>query len=357
MKNYLVIGLMLAVGSPAMAQAPREFKGHDGLIESIALSPDGKWLATASFDNTVKLWDYAGGKVLHTLKGHTNHVYAVAFSPDGKYLASGSEDKTIRIWDPKDGKFLREIKGHGDIVGTLVFSPDSKILASGSTDKSVRLWNPADGKEIKNLGSHKESVYGLAFSKNGQLLASCSKDTTIKLWDIKTMKETRSLPQPEAPKKVEAKKMEKKNAKKDAKNAKKDAKKKEEAKKEPPPAPKEFRDAVTAVAFAPDGQHLLSVGFDKYLRVWNLADGKEVKKIGPTPDDILGLAVSRDGKIATAGYGGHLYVWDIQSGKPSFTHALPRGTITYCVAFAPDGGALVTGHEKNFVLVTPLKGK
>src|SRR5581483_4053961 len=95
-----VAALLFYAGS-LLAQ-PGEFKGHGGLVFSVAFSPDGKVLATGSFDGTVKLWDFAAGKELHVLKGHTDQVYSVAFSPDGTMLASGSKDKTIRLWNPKD---------------------------------------------------------------------------------------------------------------------------------------------------------------------------------------------------------------------------------------------------------------
>ena len=110
MRLALLIALFTA-GTLALAQAPgREFKGHSGLVFSVAFSPDGKTLATGSFDNTVKLWDFASGKELQTLKGHTASVYGVAFSPDGTLIASGSQDKTIRLWNPKDGKLVKN--GH-----------------------------------------------------------------------------------------------------------------------------------------------------------------------------------------------------------------------------------------------------
>src|SRR5262245_16852062 len=126
-RSVVAVGVLCCAALLVTAQTPREFKGHTGLVYSVAFSPDGKVLATGSFDNTVKLWDFATGKELHTLKGHTNQVYCVAFSPDGNLLASASQDKTIRLWDPKSGKFLRELKGHGDIVDTVAFSPDSKL--------------------------------------------------------------------------------------------------------------------------------------------------------------------------------------------------------------------------------------
>src|SRR5690349_5654935 len=102
MTRWTVAAALLAWGAPALAQAPDELKGHTALVYSVAFSPDGKVLATGSYDNTVKLWDFKARKELLTLKGHTAPVYSVAWSPDGKTLASASQDKTIRLWNPKD---------------------------------------------------------------------------------------------------------------------------------------------------------------------------------------------------------------------------------------------------------------
>ena len=151
------------------------------------------------------------------------------------------------------------------------------------------------------------------------------------------------LPKPAV--KIEPKKEEPKKEDKD----KKEVKKKEMVKKE---EAKEQRDAFTVVAFTPDGKQILSVGHDRYLRYWNLADGKEAKKLGPTRDYIFGLAISKDGKhVATAGYGGSLRVYEIATGTKIYDDEdkgrTPRKYwITNCAAFTPDGTAVVTGHEK-----------
>jgi len=347
MKRLLPLLAVLLCGT-TMAQGamPAELKGHTALVYSLAFSPDGKILASAGFDGLIKLWDFAARKELRTLKGHSAPVYCVAWSPDGKLLATASQDKTIRLWDPADGKSLRELKGHGDLVDAVAFSPDGKLLASCSADKSVRLWNPADGKEVKNLGAHKESAYGVAFSPDGKALASCGNDGWIKLWDVKAQKEIRQIgPQPTmmaqaSPEPKKDKKETKIPAKKDMKAA----------------PPKEVRDGITAVVFSPDSTRLLSIGFDRVLHVWNVADGAEVKKLGSTPDDLFGLALSRDGKrAATAGYGGSLRVWDWADGKLVFSQDL-KYVVTYCITFTPDGQALVTGQEKdNAARVTALK--
>ena len=114
--------------------------GHSASIESIAYSPDGAYIASASVDKTIMIWEIETGRLLRTLVGHTDDVNSVCYSPDGKYLASSSADKTIKLWEVKTGECVKTLVGHTSFVESVCYSPDGKYLASGSYDKTIKLW-------------------------------------------------------------------------------------------------------------------------------------------------------------------------------------------------------------------------
>jgi len=121
------------------------FAGHSNVVRHVMFSPDGELLASASFDNTVKIWQKKDGKVLRTLE-HPTGVTALAFSPDGNHIATGSFDSIVRLWNVADGKLVHTFAHHSNDVFSVAFSPDGAWMASASEDKTVGVWHLSQGK-------------------------------------------------------------------------------------------------------------------------------------------------------------------------------------------------------------------
>jgi len=126
-------------------------EGHGYRVNSVVFSHNSKQLASASWDNLVKIWDAETRKCLQTLEGHGHAVLSVVFSHDSKWLASASWDKMVKIWDVETGKCLQTLEGHHDMVNSVVFSHDSKQLASASLDETVKIWDAETGKCLQTL--------------------------------------------------------------------------------------------------------------------------------------------------------------------------------------------------------------
>jgi len=198
---------------------------------SLAVSPDGRWVAAGTANREIKLWNLADGTLLRSLAGHAGAVGAVAFSPDGRILASGSADKTIKLWDVTSGRELSTLAGHTSSIGCLSFSPDGQTLASSGGDKTIRLWDVAHGRERQRLLGHTESVWAVAFAAKDDVLASSDGAAVIKIWNGSDGRERRTL--------------------------------------------RGHADSVESVAFSPDGHLLASASEDSTIRLWDAASGTQ----------------------------------------------------------------------------------
>ncbi|MBE9050778.1 DnaJ domain-containing protein [Nostocales cyanobacterium LEGE 11386] len=158
---------------------------HNGFVNSLAYSSDSKIIASASTDETIRIWGGYTGTLKRTLNGHTNTVLSVAISPDCQILVSGSKDQTMKIWDVKTGQQRCILTQHLAAVNTVIISPDGQTLISGSTDSTIKLWNLYTGELHCTLAGHTTAVLSLAIHPDGKILASGSQHNII-LWNLQT---------------------------------------------------------------------------------------------------------------------------------------------------------------------------
>jgi len=352
---------------PYVPDAPvKEWKGHDNWINAMVISGNGKTMATASRDRTLKIWDLASGKELAVLKGSPDNIKGLVFLESSAKIAStagkwNKEKKAwegeIKIWDAKTGKEIRSIKGHSDPIESLALSKDGKFLASAGDDQTVKIWDLASGKDIQTLKGHTGVIHAVVFSSDGKKLATAGDDKTVKIWDSASGKELANF-------KIEPPVMKVDPAKKEAEkkdNPKKDDSKKEEKKEEPKKKdapkkdakkvePKDLARPFTTVVFSPDDRKLYAGNLDGFIKFYDVETAKEIGEL-KTLDGIWALAISPDGsKLATGGWDKTVKVWDSGTKKELFTIKAHNDTVTALV-FINNGQQILSASNDGQVKI------
>jgi WD40 repeat protein len=296
----------------------RTLKGHKGAVRAIDFSSDGQTLASAGEDGTIKLWK-RDGTLIKSFKAHTASIWGVAFSPDGQFLASASWDRTVKLWKP-DGTLLNTFQGYEMGFGGITFSPDGQILAAGNLDRTVKLWKRnAQGwenpKPLQPLLGHTAWVLKVAFTPDGQTIVSGSQDKTIKLWKRDSKNETyrqyKTL--------------------------------------------KGHTAGIWGVALSADGQTIASASLDKTIKLWNI-DGTELRTLRGHSASVWGVSLSKDNSfIASAGTENLVRLW--QKENPFQKSIIAHEAGVWSIAIASDSSTIATASHENTAKLWNRQGK
>lgn len=279
----------------------KQLQGRE-LITRLALSADGKLLASSDGDNTVQLWNVVSGRELRKFV-QSSHVYSVTLSPNGKLLALGEgyQDPVVRLWDTGSGRELQQLQGHTSSVDSIIISPDGKLLASTDGYDTVRLWDISSSQEVQKLCIHEDEHLGggftVAFTPDSKLLVWEKMHNTVQMWDIAGNKQQWQL--------------------------------------------QGYTNSVKQVVFSPDG---LLVGAVEYQTIWlwDVATGKVVRQLVDT-SEINCIAFSPDGKLIASGTENDtIWLWDIANGTKLRRLKGDEEGLIQSVVFSPDGRLLAS---------------
>lgn len=284
-------------------------RGHTDTVFSLAFSVDGRLLATAGTDRTVRMWDVEQRTLRRVLTGHVSDINCVRFSPRANRLATASEDGTIGIWNVDTGDQVLSLRGHTDMVNCLAYAPDGGMLISGSVNGELKLWDAETGAELVGVNAHAGRIHAVDVSEDGGLVASCATDQSVKIWRLPGLEHHRTFDNSEP----------------------------------------EFVNSLQCVRFRPGTQTVLAGFRTSSLRYWDVVSGELLLELA-TGQYLLDMAFSRDGRhVATVG--GHtLKLRDAETLEPVAAYALgPEGD--WCTAISREDGTVAVGIGRNATLI------
>ena len=280
-------------------------KGHEDFVTTVDFSPDGRFIASAGGDNTIRIYTFDERRVIATLKGHSKQIRKISFSPDGIFLASASSDQTLKFWQTHDWKCVATLTGHNGAIPSLAFSPKGRLVATGGFDGTVRIWDVSKRRLLRILKGHEDRVWSVTFSPDGKTLASAGKDSKIRLWSVASFQLVKVLSGHE--------------------------------------------DQVLSVSFSPDGKMLASTGWNKMVLVWNLPEFEVAATLRGHKDRVLASAFSTDSKIlATSSFDSEIKLWTTDDLKLTET-VKGHSSAVWSLSFSPDGKTMASSSSDKTI--------
>ena len=289
---------------------PLTIKGHSDYVRSACVTPDGKYVITASMDKTAGIWLLADGSLVRRLKGHTDGLRWACVTPDGKHVVTTAGDNTARIWLLSDGSHVRTLTGHKNFVLAACVTPDGRHVVTASRDKTARMWQLSNGALVRTLEGHTEYVTGVCVTPDGKDIVTSSDDKTARVWQVSDGSHMRTL--------------------------------------------EGHDDHVTSVCVSPDGKHVVTTSDDKTAMIWLLADGSHVRTLTGHTNWVASACVTPDGKyVVTASGDSTARRWLLEDGSLVRTFMGHSSSVrTACMT--PDGKHVVTASQDKTARVWML---
>ncbi len=294
--------------APSVGTTPTlyTYRDHQGKINAVAWSPNGRYFASASNDGTVIGWDSTSGNKLGVYRAHTGSVQAVSYSPSGNRVASAGSDRTVQVWEASTGNIFLTYRGHTHEINSVIWSPDEQNIASSALNEDIQVWDARRGNYSHLYRGHIYPVKSMAWSSDGQRIVSGGVGKAVQIWNATNGRHIFAYMGHSA--------------------------------------------TVNAVTWSPDNKIIASGSDDKTVQIWDVVTGYNIFSARKHADVVTAVAWSPDGNtLASASADGTIQLWDTSNGrkKDSYRHSSP----VRALAWSPDSLRLAFGSDDGLIQI------
>lgn len=290
-----------------------DFTEHAYAVQTIAWSPNDKYIASAGHDKVVHVWDTTTGQIIHSYHGHTEAIWSLAWSPDSRSLISAGADEVVQIWEATTGYPLSSYTEHQGTIRSVAWSPNGLQIASTGDDKTVNVWDLKADQLVYSYHEHNQSIYCLAWSPDGSHLASGDNEAIVRIWEATTGKYFRVY--------------------------------------------RKHTERVTSIAWSPDGKYIATASSDGIIHIWENHSGKLLNMCTGHEDAVSSVAWSPNGKyLASGSWDQTVRLWEwnaAHKAKCLYTYKGHKQWVT-TVAWSPDSKYIASGSWDKTVHIFSL---